>query len=296
LTVRLITGSLRIISGWIAKTNRAGNKVVTNTATIGIRGTDHEPYVLSAEMAQATSSKEGTYDKVNRGGTTIEVDENTLDVDAGRVGFVRAAKKGVKERGLLTLLLPVLLDKVPAFYVPGEFDAELDRLSQTADQDSLRLLEQRRKGVPAAAANKPNAECNANAIAKTWIAQLDASIARRDAAGIMAMFGAEAQIRANVRSTDGGMTTLDLDREDLAQSSVAALKSLKDYKQRRVTIEGKAAGEGGDSACNRIAVSSTSIEQGNQGGKPYRFESQEEYVLQSVNGRWLAVRAETTQK
>ncbi|MFA5123734.1 hypothetical protein, partial [Zavarzinia sp.] len=70
LTLRLFTGSLRVISGWIARTNRSGHKVVTPTATIGIRGTDHEPYVLSAELAAATSNREGTYDKVNRGGTT----------------------------------------------------------------------------------------------------------------------------------------------------------------------------------------------------------------------------------
>ena len=115
-TVRLFTGSLRVVSGWLGRTARGGHKVVTPTATIGIRGTDHEPYVLSAELAASTSNREGTYDKVNRGGTTMEVGENKLDIDAGRVGFVRAAGKGFKERALITILLPVLLDKVPNFY------------------------------------------------------------------------------------------------------------------------------------------------------------------------------------
>ena len=84
-TVRLLTGSLRLVTGWLGRTNRAGSKVITPTATIGIRGTDHEPYVLSAELATSTSNREGTYDKVNRGGTTMEVGENKLDIDAGRV-------------------------------------------------------------------------------------------------------------------------------------------------------------------------------------------------------------------
>jgi hypothetical protein len=137
--VRLLTGSLRVISGWISRTNRAGHQVVTQTATIGIRGTDHEPYVLSAELAASTANREGTYDKVNRGGTTMQVGENTLDIDAGRVGFVRApaapkpSRPGFRERALMTILLPVLLDKVPNFYVPGAFDAELDRYAQTAE-------------------------------------------------------------------------------------------------------------------------------------------------------------------
>jgi len=331
LTLRLFTGSLRVISGWIARTNRSGHKVVTPTATIGIRGTDHEPYVLSAELAAATSNREGTYDKVNRGGTTMEVGENKLDIDPGRVGFVRAAPKETKsrfkERALMTILLPVLLDKVPNFYVPGEFDAELDRYSETADQDSLRQLEQRRKAPPApppptatapAVASSPAAvtpvapaaapqvapvaapvaappaaptaasavaDCASGSIARTWLRQLDT-------ARIIAKFAPEATVRATVRNTEGKMTSLDLGREELAQSTIAAMKGLTNYKQRRVSIEGKAIG----TACDRINVRSVVIEQGRQSGKPYRFESLEEYLLELRDGKWLAIKAETTQQ
>jgi len=284
-TVRLLTGSLRLVSGWIGRTNRAGSKVVTPTATIGIRGTDQEPYVLSAELAAATSNREGTYDKVNRGGTTMEVGENKLDIDAGRVGFVRAAGK-VRERALITILMPVLLDKVPNFYVPGEFDGELDRLSESADQDSLRQLEQRRKAASAAA-------CVPAKVAKTWLAQLDAGIVRRDAKAIVAKFAADAAVRANVKETGGGTTSLDITRDELAQSTVAAMKGLTHYKQRRVSTEAVADPAG---ACDRIKVKSVVIEQGRQSGKPYRVESLEEYVLELRVGKWLAVKAETTQK
>ena len=314
LAVRLLTGSLRVISGWIGRTNRAGHQVVTPTATIGIRGTDHEPYVLSAELAAATANREGTYDKVNRGGTTMQVGENKLDIDAGRVGFVRAAaaakesRPGFRERALMTILLPVLLDKVPNFYVPGEFDAELDRYSQTADQDSLRQLEQRRKApatvapanaAPAAAAPAaaaPAAECAPTTLAKTWLGQLDAAIVRRDAPAIVAMFAPEAAVRATVRDKDGAMTSVDLGREELAQSTVAAMKGLTGYKQRRVWIEGKLADPAAGTACERIGLRSVVIEQGRQSGKPYRFESLEEYLLELRAGKWLAVKAETTQQ
>jgi len=324
LSLRLVTGSLRVISGWIARTNRSGHKVVTPTATIGIRGTDHEPYVLSAELATATSNREGTYDKVNRGGTTMEVGENKLDIDEGRVGFVRAAAKETKsrfkERALMTILLPVLLDKVPNFYVPGEFDTELDRYSQSADQDSLRQLEQRRKAPPptpsaavpavaappaaaspvvpaaappaAAAAASAVGDCASSSIAKTWLRQLDTAIARHDAAKIIAKFAPEASVRATVRDTGGKMASVDLGREELAQSTIAAMKGLTNYKQRRVSTEGKPAG----AACDRITVRSVVIEQGRQSGKPYRFESLEEYLLELRNGKWLAIRAETTQQ
>jgi hypothetical protein len=38
------------------------------------------------------------------------------------------------------------------------------------------------------------------------------------------------------------------------------------------------------------------IEQGRQSGKPYRFESLEEYLLELRAGKWLAIKAETTQQ
>ncbi|MCM2307460.1 MAG: hypothetical protein NDI91_08335 [Sulfuritalea sp.] len=291
-TMRLVTGSLRVISGWIAQTNRSGHNIVTASATIGIRGTDHEPYVLSPELARETSNPEGTYDKVNRGGTTMKVGDNTLDIDPGKVGFVRAPAK-TKERALLTILLPVLLDKVPSFYVPGEFDTELDRYSQTADQESKKQLEQRRKSPDAATAA---AACAPTDIAKTWLAQLDGAIAKGDAQAIIAMFAPDAAVRATVKEKDGKMTSVDLLRDELAQSTIAAMKGLKDYKQRRVWTDARLTDLSGGMTCDRISLRSVVVEQGKQSGKPYRFESLEQYSIELRAGKWVAVKAETTQQ
>ena len=292
LTIRLVTGSLRVISGWISRTNRSGHNVVTASATIGIRGTDHEPYVLSPELAKETNNPEGTYDKVNRGGTTMKVGDNTLDIDPGKVGFVRAPAK-VRERALLTILLPVLLDKVPNFYVPGEFDAELDRYSQTADQESQKQLEQKRKSPAAAAAGK---QCAPTDIAKTWLAALDGAIAKGDAQAIIAMFAADVAVRANIKEKGGKLASVDLGREELAQSTIAAMKGLKDYKQRRVWTDARLTDLAGGDACDRISLRSVVVEQGKQSGKAYRFESLEQYSLELRSGKWIAVKAETTQQ
>ena len=317
VTLRLISGGLRVITGWIGQINRAGHRVVTSSATIGVRGTDHEPYVISAELAANLSQRAGTYDKVNRGGTTMEVDGKSLDIEPGKVGFVRATKP-VKTRALMTLLLPVLLDKVPDFYVPGQFDAELDRLTQEADAESERRLEERRKAPPpssaapkaaspaatpvaAPAAAPPTtaaplspAACDATDIGRAWLRQLDDAIVRRDAESIVALFAEDVAVKANIRGGDGALKTVELSRDELAQSTVDAVSRLKNYKQRRPAIEGRPAGDA--SACARIAVRSVSIEQGKQAGKPYRFESLEEYVLERRDGKWLAIKAETTQR
>ena len=70
---------------------------------------------------------------------------------------------------------------------------------------------------------------------------------------------------------------------------------LTDYAQRRPSIGGRPAGAG-TATCERINVRSVVIEQGRQSGKPYRFESLEEFLLERRAGVWLAIRAETTQR
>ena len=289
-TVRLLTGSLRVISGWIGQTNKSGQNIVTASATIGIRGTDHEPYVPSPELAKMSSNPEGTYDKVNRGGTSLKVGDNKVDIDPGQVGFARAPSK-TKDRALLTILLPVLLDKVPSFYVPGEFDTELDRYSANADQEAKRLLEQKRKS-PAAAV----AECAPVDIAKTWLGQLDGAIAKGDAQAVIAMFAQDAKVKANVKEKDGKMASVDLTRDELAQSTITAIKGLKDYRQRRVWTDARLTDLAGGAACDSISLRSAVVEQGKQSGKPYRFESLEQFTLVQRGGKWLAVKAETTQQ
>lgn len=309
--VRIVVGALRMITGWIGHSNRDGHRVLTPTATIGIRGTDHEPYVMTLELGESMSQTAGTYDKVNRGGTTLDARGNRLDVDPGKVGFARSPALP-KTRGLMTLLLPVLLDKVPAFYVPGQFDAELDQLSQASDEESRRQLEERRKSLPAQSAAAPAPSdrapdaakpatpavrqpdaCGATRVARNWLGQLDAGIARRRPGAILRLVAPEFTVRATVHGQDASTATLDLGRDEFAQSTGAALQGLSDFRQRRLSIEGRPTEPG---ACGRIEVSSVVIEQGKRNGAAYRLESIETYVLEKRAGKWLAIRAETTQR
>ncbi len=316
--LRLIKGGLRVVTGWIGRSNRAQYKISTITATIGVRGTDHEPYEVPDELAKVITVDAGTYDKVNRGGTTLAVGDNKIDVDPGKVGFAKAAPR-VRTRGLFTIALPVLLAKVPDFYVPGQFDDEVDRLSQAADSDALRELERRKAsapepagGVTAPAVNsaaKPSPPaavppaparaaaadaCGADAIARTWLAEFDAAISRRDAQAIVQKFAPEVAIRVIARSANGERSTVEMNRDELARSTIAAVSGLTEYQQRRPSIEGRALGN--MKACDQIGVKSLVIEQGRQNGQPYRFESIEEFVLLRRDGQWLAVKAEATQR
>ena len=324
--LRLLTGSLRLISGWIGQISRQNHRVLTSTATIGIRGTDHEPYVLPAAMANATY-RQGTYDKVNRGSTLLDANGGSVAIDPGKVGFARDPKiASPKSRALMTILLPVLLEKIPSFFVPGAFDPELDQYSENAEALSQKQLGQisdiqpesyqktaptpqpqsDQKTVPTPPQDKASAPveqplassitgCPPLTIAEVWLNRFDRAIANRDVNTILGLFAPEIVAKATVRSEDK-MVTLEFSRADMVQSTLGSIASLKDYQQRRVSLEATLAKGETEASCKRIHVKSIAIEQGLMKGKPYRFEALEQYVLVQREGVWLAVIAETTQR
>lgn len=288
-TLRLVVGSLRVISGWIGQINRKDNTIITNTSTIGIRGTDHEPYVLAGEMVSAVNPA-GTYDKVNRGSTLLQAQTGSVEIEPGGVGFARDPNApGVRKRALMTLLFPVLLDKVPAFYVPGAFESEINLYSEQADALSRQQLESLTGVAPTGTG------CVASALGGAWLARLDAALAQRDAAGVLALFAPNMVARATVRQGER-MVTLEFEREEMTRSTLRSIASLQDYQQHRVSVQAAWADGQTQTNCQRINVRSVVIEQGLMNGKPYRFESLEEYVLAAHDGQWQAISAHTTQR
>jgi hypothetical protein len=103
--IGLLTGSLRSVSGWIGKYHPKSYAVKTKTATIGIRGTDHEPTVIPEG---STEGEPGTYDKVNLGGTYIQTAQGRIDVPERKAAFAPSA--GARA------MRPRLLDNVPGFF------------------------------------------------------------------------------------------------------------------------------------------------------------------------------------
>lgn len=102
IDMSLVRGALRSITGWIGKLNPGGYRVTTATATIGIRGTDHEVTVMDADSGHDHA---GTYNSVLEGATTVRSAQGELHVQAGQHGF--AAKDAQA--------LPVLLANRPEF-------------------------------------------------------------------------------------------------------------------------------------------------------------------------------------
>lgn len=107
--VSLVRGGFRSITGLIGRNNPTGYQIRTPTATVGIRGTDHEPVLVldtPESQAQNQQSPPGLYDKVNEGETFITSRGVVLPLRRGDVGFAP----------LNTNLPPQVLLKIPEFY------------------------------------------------------------------------------------------------------------------------------------------------------------------------------------
>jgi len=84
----LLEGSIRSITGWIGKHNTSGYRITTPTATIGIRGTDHETSV----RVKSDGDEAGTYDNVYEGATTLKTPQGTAEVTPGKFAFASRDK------------------------------------------------------------------------------------------------------------------------------------------------------------------------------------------------------------
>jgi hypothetical protein len=87
----LFKGGFRAITGQIGKKNKANYRITTPATTIGIRGTDHETFVVTPGSSMAATTPAGTYNKVNLGGTSMTTEKGTLFVLPNQMGFVGAA-------------------------------------------------------------------------------------------------------------------------------------------------------------------------------------------------------------
>ncbi len=92
--LELLKGGMRSITGAIGHTRKENYRLETQTASIGIRGTDHETYVVPGS---------GTYDRVTLGGTYLRSAHGRIELSPGETGFAGASAA------------PALLARTPEF-------------------------------------------------------------------------------------------------------------------------------------------------------------------------------------
>ena len=116
----LVQGALRSVTGWIGKYNPKGYAIRTPTATIGVRGTDHETMVV----AQGGEGEPGTYDKVNHGETLLTTKYGQTVVRPSQAGFAAISGRSA----------PRVLASVPRFFRPAKLDAQFQSLHDKVRQ------------------------------------------------------------------------------------------------------------------------------------------------------------------
>lgn len=90
---QLLRGGFRAISGLIGKTDRSAYRVVTPTATIGIRGTDYEAFLCEGDcptegMPEDVDGSSGLVVGVNDGGIGLQTPVGEYEVTPGQYAFV----------------------------------------------------------------------------------------------------------------------------------------------------------------------------------------------------------------
>lgn len=92
----LIKGGFRSVTGLIGKVHKENYKIQTHYAVLGIRGTDHEVYVVIEGSEAAKFSPVGAYDTVYSGSTTLTNDKGTVVIEPKQMGYVAAPDKAPK--------------------------------------------------------------------------------------------------------------------------------------------------------------------------------------------------------
>lgn len=103
--LRLISGTMRQVTGAIGKGAPADYKLSTPNATIGIRGTEFDASYLSPQAAALANTAPGTYNRVYVGATVLEGPSGRVSLNKDEAGFM----------GLDGNDKPQVLPRIPAF-------------------------------------------------------------------------------------------------------------------------------------------------------------------------------------
>ena len=116
--ISLFKGGFRAITGAIGRVNKDNYKIETPTATIGIRGTDHEAtFIPNPLPGQVAIAEPGTYDKVNSGAAVLSTANGMIVIKPDQAGFVPNIGNAA----------PKILATIPAFLrmAPGKDEPKI---------------------------------------------------------------------------------------------------------------------------------------------------------------------------
>lgn len=155
--LEIFKGAMRAITGWVGHYNRNRYGITTPTATLGIRGTDHE---ISVRERDDDTAQAGTYDHVIKGGVVMKTPSGEVNVDPDQAGFAGGSDSGGP---------PKLLPRIPGVFPKGKNEGLMEGMhdviqKQMPDARAKKLAE-RKAGVtkPEITNDKSDASSSATA-------------------------------------------------------------------------------------------------------------------------------------
>lgn len=134
--VTLVKGSLRAISGLVAKGNTSNYAIRTPTATVGVRGTDHDVIVVTE--GEDSETEPGTYNTVNDGATFIRTADGELQLERGQTAGVGL----LGGRPRLLQRLPRLLQRIKDDDLRNGIREHLKDIHQMMEDGTFRIAAQ----------------------------------------------------------------------------------------------------------------------------------------------------------
>lgn len=104
-SLKLLSGSMRTVTGLIAKKNPDNYRLSTPSATIGVRGTEFDAVYITPANASQFKADAGTYNRVYQGITKLSSGQQDITVGEGQAAFV----------GSTASKAPNLLKEIPDF-------------------------------------------------------------------------------------------------------------------------------------------------------------------------------------
>lgn len=131
----LFKGGFRAVTGLIGKINKQNYRITTSNATLGIRGTDHEIFVVTPDSG--IKAEVGTYNKVNVGETTLTTNKGTINILPNQMGFAGGMDQLPKLQPINTNIFTVVAE--PNSQGKGEKQDDKNQ-GQDANSASVNML------------------------------------------------------------------------------------------------------------------------------------------------------------
>lgn len=125
----LVKGGFRAVTGMVGRVNKQNYKITTPAATIGIRGTDHETFVVPVGSALVAA---GAYSKVNVGETTLTTNLGTVNVLPNQMGYASGMNDLPKLAPINTNIFTVSATPTKTIKESSEDKKENDKQEQQA--------------------------------------------------------------------------------------------------------------------------------------------------------------------